>query len=127
MAIGVTIRGFLCRAELQIQDLAAGTRIKGSVDMESNPPIGARQVRASVIDGPAARDNLRRAAVNRGVAAVLLLIVAIFVARPAAADYDPVSSPHLLGEWGGLRTHLSELGLLFDFGYVTESAHNFTG
>jgi hypothetical protein len=31
---------------------------------------------------------------------------------------------HLLGEWGGLRTHLSERGVRFDFQYVSDSLWN---
>jgi porin len=82
-------------------------RRKGSDDLGAQPPIGERRARKR--------------------AAVVLLVMAIYLARPAAADYDLISSPYLLGDWGGLRTHLSDLGVLFDFGYVTESAHNFTG
>jgi porin len=33
----------------------------------------------------------------------------------------------LLGDWGGLRTSLSDQGVNFDFEYVGEAAHNFTG
>jgi porin len=33
----------------------------------------------------------------------------------------------LLGDWGGLRTSLSDQGVNFDFEYVGETAHNFSG
>jgi porin len=44
--------------------------------------------------------------------------------QPAFA-YD--DSPYLFGDWGGTRTSLAEAGTTFDFGYVSEAAHNFSG
>lgn len=40
---------------------------------------------------------------------------------------DITSSPYLLGDWGGHRTELAEQGAAFNFGYVSELAHNFSG
>jgi len=36
-------------------------------------------------------------------------------------------SPYLFGDWGGARTRLFDQGVGFDFGYVSEVAHNFSG
>ena len=33
----------------------------------------------------------------------------------------------LFGDWGGARTRLADSGVTFDFGYVSEAAHNFSG
>jgi porin len=48
------------------------------------------------------------------------------VATNVYAD-DITTSPYLLGDWGGLRKHLAEQGVAFNFGYVNELAHNFSG
>lgn len=46
------------------------------------------------------------------------------IAPPAFAATD---SPYLLGDWNGERTRLAEQGVVFDFGYTSEIAHNFSG
>ena len=45
----------------------------------------------------------------------------------AAQAYDITTSPHLFGDWGGLRTSLSERGIDLNLGYTGEAAHNFSG
>lgn len=46
---------------------------------------------------------------------------------PPAPAYDFWTSPHLFGDWGGLRTRLHNQGVDFQIGYVTETATNFSG
>src|SRR5882762_4968741 len=45
----------------------------------------------------------------------------------SAHAYDITTSPYLLGDWGGLRTRLSDEGVAFNFGYGSELAHNTSG
>jgi porin len=50
---------------------------------------------------------------------------ALGVASVHAADV--ASSPYLFGDWGGQRKQLADQGVVFNFGYVSETAHNFSG
>ena len=60
-----------------------------------------------------------------GIAVRGALMLALgFAAQAACAAND---SPYLFGDWGGARTPLADDGLTFDFGYVSEAAHNFSG
>jgi porin len=43
----------------------------------------------------------------------------------AAADLE--TSPYLFGDWGGTRTRLEDQGVKFQFNWVNEAAHNFSG
>lgn len=63
-----------------------------------------------------------------GKAAALAGALALGLAAgsPALAE-DFTKSPYLLGDWGGLRTHLAEKGVTFNLAYGSEVAHNFTG
>ena len=63
---------------------------------------------------------------RRGVIAIrgALMLGLGFAAHAASAADD---SPYLFGDWGGARTRLADDGVTFDFGYVSEAAHNFSG
>jgi porin len=52
---------------------------------------------------------------------------AITAPPPLPSDSDFFASPHLLGDWGGLRTSLHDQGYDFQLGYVSESVNNWTG
>ena len=56
-----------------------------------------------------------------------LLMAGLLSAAGAAQAYDLQTSPYLLGDWGGLRTHLAESGVTLNLGYTGEAAHNFSG
>ena len=56
-----------------------------------------------------------------------LLMAGLLTATGAAQAYDITTSPHLFGDWGGLRTSLSERGIDLNLGYTGEAAHNFSG
>jgi len=64
--------------------------------------------------------------VKSGVIAVrsALVLGCGFAAHVASAADD---GAYLFGDWGGARTRLADDGVTFDFGYVSEAAHNFTG
>ena len=47
--------------------------------------------------------------------------------QPPVLAYDFWNSPHLLGDWGGLRTRLHNEGVDFKIGYVSEAVANLTG
>src|SRR5262249_15560038 len=71
-----------------------------------------------------------RIARRRQVRRVRLLLLATIAARlcvdprlASAANEDAF----LFGDWGGARTRLADAGTTFDFGYVSEVAHNFSG
>lgn len=56
------------------------------------------------------------------LAATALILIA------ARADaYDITTSPYLLGDWYGLRTHLAERGITFNLAYGGQAGHNFSG
>lgn len=40
---------------------------------------------------------------------------------------DIAASPYLFGDWGGQRQHLAEQGVVFNFAYGSQLAHNFSG
>ena len=61
-------------------------------------------------------------AVLGALAAAILLIDAV----RANAD-DLASPPYLLGTWGGDRTRLADLGVVLEFNYGSEVAHDFSG
>lgn len=44
----------------------------------------------------------------------------------AAPAFDP-DGPHMLGDWGGLRSRLEQRGVAFDLAYTSESAVNIDG
>ena len=56
-----------------------------------------------------------------------LLMAGLLTTAGAAQAYDITTSPHLFGDWGGLRTSLSERGIDLNLGYTGEAAHNFSG
>lgn len=49
------------------------------------------------------------------------------VGAPNVHADDIASSPHLLGDWGGQRERLAGQGLVFNFAYGSQLAHNFSG
>ncbi|QAU24451.1 porin [Dyella sp. M7H15-1] len=51
------------------------------------------------------------------------MLLGTTIACPVQAS----NSPYLLGDWNGERTHLSDQGIDFNFGYTSELAHNFNG
>jgi porin len=63
----------------------------------------------------------------RHARAALIFLCLGFLSATSRADYDLSTTPYLLGDWGGARSRLADQGIDFDFGYGTESAHNFTG
>jgi porin len=64
--------------------------------------------------------------VKRGVIAVRgALAIGFGLAADAARASD--DGAYLFGDWSGARTRLADDGMMFDFGYVSEAAHNFSG
>jgi len=53
-------------------------------------------------------------------------LVALCCAATASAE-DITSRPYLLGDWGGQRTRLEQMGISFDLGYGGQLARNFSG
>ena len=60
-----------------------------------------------------------------GLAAVAAATSAVGAAD-AQAD-DIATSPYLSGDWGGQRQQLAAQGVVFNFGYGSQLAHNFSG
>jgi porin len=56
-----------------------------------------------------------------------LVAVALSLGAAGSHAYDIEASPYLLGDWDGLRNRLAGQGVDFQFGYVAEVAHNFSG
>jgi porin len=69
---------------------------------------------------------MRKLACGKGV--VGLVLTACLAGTVAHADQWTVpTAPWLLGDWGGLRTHLYQQGIDFQFGYTNELATNTQG
>lgn len=64
---------------------------------------------------------------RRGWTAALLLLLTSVPALCRAADAFDAASPFLLGDWNGQRDAWAKDGIEFDFGHVSETAHNFSG
>jgi porin len=57
-----------------------------------------------------------------------LAALSVGAASMGAAHADDLATrPYLLGDWNGQRTRLAEQGIVFDFGYGSEVAHNLSG
>lgn len=56
-----------------------------------------------------------------------LAVAALACAAHSAFADDLATRPKLFGDWGGERTRLAEKGIGFNFGYGSETAHNFSG
>jgi porin len=66
---------------------------------------------------------LQRARANLRV----LIPAAFILASTDSGAYDIATSANLLGDWGGVRSHLADQGVAFQLSYVGEAAHNFSG
>jgi carbohydrate-selective porin OprB len=64
---------------------------------------------------------------GRGIAArlVLLVLIGLCVFGDPAYAQTGLDEPHLLGDWGGMRTRLLERGVRFDFECVNDTLWGF--
>ncbi|SEM53658.1 porin, OprB family [Pseudoxanthomonas sp. GM95] len=56
-----------------------------------------------------------------------VLAAALLAMSGRAMAWDLETSPYLLGDWGGARADLENRGVKFQFNWVNEVAHNFSG
>lgn len=59
--------------------------------------------------------------------AVATLLLLLSIATQGVRAEEAAPNAYLLGDWGGLRTHLENRGIAFHFGYDSQIAHNFSG
>lgn len=65
---------------------------------------------------------------RRGLARLGAVAAAASALGAASAHAEDIaSSPHLLGDWGGQRERLAAQGVVFNFAYGSQLAHNFSG
>jgi len=65
---------------------------------------------------------------RRGLARLGVVAAAASAVGAATAHAEDIASrPHLLGDWGGQRERLAERGVVFNFAYGSQVAHNFSG
>src|SRR5690348_11251703 len=57
----------------------------------------------------------------------ILIAAAFILGSTDSGAYDITTSANLLGDWGGVRSHLADQGVAFQLSYVGEVAHNFSG
>ena len=57
------------------------------------------------------------------LALILGCLMGLLPTQRSRAD----DSPYLFGDWNGERTRLADAGIVFDLGYSSEAAHNFSG
>lgn len=60
-------------------------------------------------------------------ASAAMVACAMVMAASVANAQTVEESPYLTGDWDGERTRLADAGIVVGLGYVSESAHNFSG